>query len=471
MTTALRTTDTKFDIYNPATGDVIGESPDEGKEGVAVAAKAAEEALQGEWARISPADRAKILWRAGDAIENQVDELSVAESLNCGMPIWLANVLILEAAKVFRYFAGSVEHIAGQAQDIHANGGVFHAYTRKEPVGVVGLITPWNVPLLITAMKVAPALAAGCTVLHKPAEETPLTAQSLARILAEAGVPDGVFHVVTGYGHTTGAALVENDLVRKVSFTGSTEVGKSIVRASAGNLKRLTLELGGKSPVIVNADANIDAAVQTTAFGVFGNSGQACVAGSRIYVHSSVHDEYVSKLAKMAESLKVGAGSEADTFIGPLISQKQLSRVLGYIESGRRDGAEIVTGGDRVGDAGFYVAPTVLTQTRSDMAVVREEIFGPVVSVATFTDVDTVISEANDSEYGLSACVWTQDLTFAHSVARRLQAGTVVFNGSHVQGMSMPFGGYKQSGWGKENGVEGLDAYLQTKSVYVSAPF
>jgi aldehyde dehydrogenase (NAD+) len=317
-------------------------------------------------------------------------------------------------------------------------------------------------------MKLAPALASGCSIVIKPSEETPLTTIRIVALLQQAGVPEGVVNVITGYGHTTGAALVEHPLVRKVSFTGSGEVGKSIVRAAAGNLKRVTLELGGKSPVLIFDDADIKRASAAAAWGIFTNTGQACVAGSRIFAEAKVYDQVVEGISKVAKRMKIGNGIEKDTVLGPVISQRQMDRILGYIDGGRREGAEVITGGSRIGDLGYFIEPTVMVNARPEMSISREEIFGPVVTVTKFDDADAAIAEANDTEYGLSASVWTRDLSRAHQLASRLQAGTVAINSGHMNDFNMPFGGYKQSGWGRENGAEGISAFLESKSVFAA---
>jgi phenylacetaldehyde dehydrogenase len=343
-------------------------------------------------------------------------------------------------------------------------GANFHSYTLREPVGVVGQIIPWNFPLLMAAWKLGPALTTGNTVVLKPAEQTPLTALRLAGLIAEAGVPEGVVNVVTGFGETAGAALAAHPDVDKVAFTGSTEVGRLIVQAAAGNLKKVSLELGGKSPNIVFDDAEDDA-VEGAANAIFFNHGQCCVAGSRLYVHQDRFDDVVNGVAEIAKGIKLGPGLEAGTQMGPLVSDEQLRRVTGYLDSGLEDGATALTGGGRYGDRGYFVEPTVLTNTRPDMKVVREEIFGPVVVAAPFSDLDEIAAAANDSEYGLGAGIWTRDISKAHALAKKIRAGTVWINCYNVFDASLPFGGYKQSGWGREMGHEVLEAYTEVKAV------
>jgi phenylacetaldehyde dehydrogenase len=344
-------------------------------------------------------------------------------------------------------------------------GANFHSYTLREPVGVVGQIIPWNFPLLMAAWKLGPALTTGCTVVLKPAEQTPLTALRLAELIAEAGVPDGVVNVVPGFGETAGAALAAHPDVDKVAFTGSTEVGKLIVAAAgASNLKKLTLELGGKSPNIVFDDA-MDGAVEGAANAIFFNHGQCCVAGSRLYVHESRFDEVVDGVAEIAKSIKLGSGLEMGTQMGPLVSEEQFNRVSGYLESGKTDGATALAGGGRFGDRGFFIEPTVLVNTHGDMKVVKEEIFGPVVVAAPFSDLDEIAAEANNTEYGLGAGIWTKDISKAHALAKKLRAGTVWINCYSVFDAALPFGGYKQSGWGREMGHEVLNNYTEVKAV------
>jgi phenylacetaldehyde dehydrogenase len=371
------------------------------------------------------------------------------------------------AADLFHYMAGWATKIEGNTINIsvpYMPGANFHSYTLREPVGVVGQIIPWNFPLLMAAWKLGPALAAGNTVILKPAEQTPLTAVRLAGLMAEAGIPDGVVNVVTGFGETAGAALAAHPQVDKIAFTGSTEVGKLIVHAAAGNLKKVTLELGGKSPNIVFEDASPEA-VAGAANAIFFNHGQCCVAGSRLFVQQDRFDEVVAGVVEIAKSIKLGPGMEEGTQMGPLVSDEQLRRVTGYLDSGRDDGATALTGGTRYGDKGYFVEPTVLTNTTPDMKVVREEIFGPVVVAAPFQSLDDIAAAANDSEYGLGAGIWTQDISKAHALAKKLRAGTVWINCYNVFDASLPFGGYKQSGWGREMGHEALEAYTEVKAV------
>jgi phenylacetaldehyde dehydrogenase len=349
----------------------------------------------------------------------------------------------------------------------YAPGANFHAYTLREPIGVVGQIIPWNFPLLMAAWKLGPALATGNCVVLKPAEQTPLSALRLAELMAEAGVPAGVVNVVTGFGETAGAALAAHEGVDKVAFTGSTEVGKLIVQAAAGNLKKVTLELGGKSPNIVFSDVERDAAIAGAANAIFFNHGQCCCAGSRLFVQEDSFDEVVAGVTEVAKSIKLGDGMDPDTEMGPLVSDEQLRRVTGFLESGRSEGATALTGGSRRGNRGYFVEPTVLTNTRPDMLVVREEIFGPVVVAAPFQSLDDLAREANDTAYGLGAGIWTKDISKAHRLAKKLRAGTVWINCYNIFDAALPFGGYKQSGWGREMGHEALEAYTEVKAVCV----
>jgi phenylacetaldehyde dehydrogenase len=371
------------------------------------------------------------------------------------------------AADLFHYMAGWATKIEGNTINIsvpYMPGANFHAYTLREPVGVCGQIIPWNFPLLMAAWKLGPALATGNCVILKPAEQTPLSALRLAELMAEAGLPEGVVNVVTGFGETAGAALAAHDDVDKIAFTGSTEVGKLIVQAAAGNLKKVSLELGGKSPNIVFEDAE-DGAVEGAANAIFFNHGQCCVAGSRLFVQQSRFDEVVDGVAEIAKSIKLGSGMESGTQMGPLVSDEQLQRVTGYLESGKADGATAVTGGGRFGDRGYFVEPTVITNATPDMKIVREEIFGPVVVASPFSDLDEIAAQANDTDYGLGAGIWTRDISKAHALAKKIRAGTVWINCYNVFDASLPFGGYKQSGWGREMGHEVLEAYTEVKAV------
>jgi phenylacetaldehyde dehydrogenase len=458
-----------FETPNPATGQTLANVAEGDSEDIDRAVRAARKAFDdGPWGHITPSERGRIIWRIGDLILAHAEELAQLESLDNGKPYAVAlGADVALAADMFHYMAGWATKIEGNSINIsvpYMPGANFHSYTLREPVGVVGQIIPWNFPLLMAAWKLAPALATGNTAVLKPAEQTPLTALLLAQLIAEAGVPEGVVNVVTGFGETAGAALAAHPLVDKVAFTGSTEVGKLILHAAAGNLKKVSLELGGKSPNIVFNDAS-PAAVEGAANAIFFNHGQCCVAGSRLYVQEGRFDEVVEGVAQIAKSIKLGPGMEPGTQMGPLVSDEQLSRVTGYLESGRADGATAITGGGRWGDSGYFVEPTVLTNTRPDMKVVREEIFGPVVVAAPFQSIDDIAAAANDSEYGLGAGIWTQDISKAHALAKKLRAGTVWINCYNVFDASLPFGGYKQSGWGREMGHEVLEAYTEVKAV------
>ena len=458
-----------FDTPNPATGETLARVAEGDAEDINRAVKAARKAFEeGPWSRMTPSERGRIIWRIGDLILAHTDELAQLESLDNGKPFVIARAADVPlAADLFHYMAGWATKIEGNTINIsvpYMPGANFHTYTLREPVGVVGQIIPWNFPLLMAAWKLGPALAAGNCVILKPAEQTPLSALKLAELIAEAGVPDGVVNVVTGFGETAGAALAAHNDVDKVAFTGSTEVGKLIVAAAAGNLKKVTLELGGKSPNIVFDDAD-PAAIEGAASAIFFNHGQCCVAGSRLFVQQSRFDEVVDGVAEIAKSIKLGSGLDEGTQMGPLVSDEQFRRVTGYLESGKEDGATAVTGGGRFGDRGYFVEPTVLTNTHPSMKIVREEIFGPVVVAAPFSDLDEIAAAANDTEYGLGAGIWTKDISKAHALAKKIRAGTVWINCYNVFDASLPFGGYKQSGWGREMGHEALEAYTEVKAV------
>ncbi|MET0163539.1 MAG: aldehyde dehydrogenase family protein [Vicinamibacterales bacterium] len=457
-----------IDVFDPATGKLIARVPEGDKEDIDSAVKAARRTFdQRTWLNLTPAERAKILWRVGDLIDRRAADIASVETLDNGVPQALAQMTISGGAEAFRYYAGWITKIHGTTSTVSVPGAQFHSYTLREPVGVVGLIVPWNAPFALACSKLSVALAAGCSCVLKPAEETPLNALVLGEILQEAGIPAGVVNIVTGFGHTAGAALAAHPGVDKIGFTGSTEVGKLIVNAASGNLKKVTLELGGKSPMVAFDDADLEKTVAGAAMAIFTNSGQVCIAGSRLYVQRKLYEPVVEGLAGVAKGMKVGSGFDPNAQMGPLISEKQLTRVTSLIKSGLDEGAQVAAGGQRSEGSGYFVQPTVITGAKPTARVMREEIFGPVICVQPFDDIDAVAAAANDTPFGLAASVWTRDVSKAHTMAKRLQAGNVWVNCHLVGDMSMPFGGYKQSGWGRESGLEGLDAYLQTKSVFV----
>jgi aldehyde dehydrogenase (NAD+) len=460
-----------FESINPSTGEVLAQVAEAGPADVDRAVAAARRALSGPWGAMKPRERQALLWRLADAVEAHYDEMRLLEVLDMGSPIGRPRSGATPAweAEVLRYFAGWATKLHGETLPNSLPGEVF-SYTLKEPIGVVAAIVPWNRPISNAIWKIAPVLATGCTMVLKPAEEASLAALRIGELITEVGYPDGVVNIVTGFGET-GAALVAHPDVDKVAFTGSTAVGQHIVRASAGNLKRLSLELGGKSPDVVFADADLGRAIPGAGMGVFSNSGQICCAGTRIFVQRPVYAEFVEGLSAFAQRLRVGNSLDPQTRIGPVVSEEQLTRVTGYLDIGRDEGARTTAGGRRLVDGdlanGYFVEPTVLADVTDGMRVATEEIFGPVACVLPFDTVEEVVARSNASPYGLAGGVWTRDLGTAHRMARELKAGTVWVNSMLLFDPAVPFGGYRMSGWGRENGQAVLEEYLNTKSVWI----
>jgi len=462
-----------FEVRNPATGAVIARVAEGEKADVDLAVQAARRAFEtGPWPAMTPSERGKLVWRIGELIGKYNDELAEIEALDNGKPMGVAKVADVPlAADIFQYMAGWTTKIEGKTiplSVLYTPGAQYHSYTRPEPIGVVGQIIPWNFPLLMAAWKLAPALATGCTIVLKVAEETPLSALRLGEILHEAGLPDGVVNIITGFGETAGAALAAHPDVDKVAFTGSTEVGRLIVQAAARDLKHVSLELGGKSPNIILKDADLEVAIPGAANAIFFNHGQCCCAGSRLYVHDSIFDKVVDGVAAQAKSIKLGPGLDPASQMGPMVSETQRNRVCGYLESGKKEGAKAVAGGKAREGSGYFIEPTVFVDIKPNMKIVQEEIFGPVVTVAPFKEPnDDLVRAANDTIYGLAAGIWTRDISKAHALAARLKSGTVWINCYNIFDAALPFGGYKQSGWGREMGEAVLENYLNTKAVTV----
>ncbi|PCI33969.1 MAG: aldehyde dehydrogenase [Alphaproteobacteria bacterium] len=464
----------RFDTLDPSTGETIVAVAEGDKEDINRAVMAARAAFDdGPWSRMNPTERERCMHRLANLMEENADALSELEALDNGKNIAVARAVDVQVAiDYIRYMAGWPTKITGHTLPLsvpYAPDAKFMGYTLKEPVGVVGQIIPWNFPVLMVAWKIGPALATGCTIVLKPAEETPLAALYIGELICQAGFPDGVVNIIPGYGHTAGAALTVHEEVDKIAFTGSTDVGKIIVKAAADTMKNVSMELGGKSPAIILPDADLDIAIPGAASAIFFNQGQVCCAGSRLFVPDSLYDKVVEGLAEAANAMKIGPGLNPENMINPLVSQTQFDKVMGYIDSGRAEGADIVAGGGRSGDKGYFVQPTILGNTNRDMKVVREEIFGPVVCVQRYTDIADIPKFANDTAYGLGASIWTRDVGNIINIVPKIRSGSVWVNCHNILDVAMPFGGYKQSGFGKDMGEEALDAYLETKSVCIMA--
>lgn len=461
-------------VYDPATGTVIAQQIEAGPEQVDAAVAAARRALESAaWQGLTPAGRERLLLALADRIEAEADGLARLETLSNGRPLAISRMLVGGASQWLRYMAGLATKIAGEVLTLSTAfppGVGYHAYTRMEPVGVVAAIVPWNFPLLMAIWKVAPAIAAGCTVVLKPAEETPLTAIRLAELALEVGFPAGVINVVTGRGEVTGAALVAHPLVDKITFTGSTAVGRQIGRVAMDGVKRVSLELGGKSPVVVMDDCNIDMAIAGIVNAAFFNQGEVCTAGCRVYVQESIYQRVIDGLADVTSGMKVGSGFAPDTQIGPMISEAHRNRVDAYISAGRESGARVVSGGSPWKGPGYFVRPTVFSDVDPAATIAREEIFGPVVAAARFHDENAAIALANDTPYGLSASIWSNDLSRVERIVPKIKAGTVWVNTHNIVDPNLPFGGYKQSGFGREHGRRAIESFLETKSVCVAYP-
>lgn len=462
----------RIEVVDPASEMVVAETADSDAQDVDAAVAAARRAFEdSEWSRMRPADRERILFRLSQLIEAHGDELSAMETLQSGKLQGVARMIDVGfSAEFVRYMAGWATKIEGstlQHSIPFPPGAKYHTYTQREPVGVVGAVVPWNFPLAIALWKIAPALATGCTVVLKPSPETPLTALRLAALAMEAGLPAGVLNVVCG-GGTAGAALCAHPGVDKISFTGSTPTGRAIGHAAVDRMARFTLELGGKSPMIVLPDADPAAVVMGATMGIFFNQGQVCSASSRLYVHRSLFEPVVHELARQAEGMRIGSGFDPASQLGPVVSRRHFDRVMGYLDSARREGATALTGGGRARTAGCFVQPTVLVDVRPDMQVVREEVFGPVLAAMPFDDVEDAIRQANDSPYGLAASVWSNNLSAVHRIVPRLKAGTVWVNAHNLLDANLPFGGYKQSGFGRDLGRAAVESYTESKSVCMS---
>ncbi|MFJ8247922.1 aldehyde dehydrogenase family protein [Peribacillus asahii] len=456
-----------FETLDPSNGKVLAVVSEAGPEDVDRAVKAARQAFEnGPWRKMSASERGRLIYKLADLMEAHQEELAQLETLDNGKPInETRNADVPLAIDHIRYYAGWTTKIMGQTIPVAGN---YFNYTRHEPVGVVGQIIPWNFPLLMATWKLGAALATGCTIVLKPAEQTPLSALYLGQLALEAGIPAGVLNIVPGFGETAGAPLVDHPDVDKIAFTGSTSVGKMIMRQAAGTVKKISLELGGKSPNIILPDADMSKAIPGALMGIMFNQGQVCCAGSRLYIQKKSYDNVVADLASHAKNIKQGAGINSSTQIGPLVSQEQLERVGKYIEIGKQEGAEVVAGGGYGQGEGYFVEPTIFADVNDEMTIAKEEIFGPVVSAMPFEDLDDVIRRANNSEYGLAAGLWTQDVKKAHYVANQLKAGTVWVNCYNAFDAASPFGGYKQSGIGREMGSYALDNYTEVKSVWIN---